>query len=112
MKLILRWLLQAGGLILVGYLIPEIEISSFYIAMIAALLIGLINVTIKPLIIILTLPINILTLGLFTLIINALLFWFISSFVVGFIVGDFVFAFYGALVYSILSWLINGLLKK
>ena len=91
------------------YLVPGIHVSSFYTALLAAVLLGLINAIIKPLLLILTLPVNILTLGLFTLVINAFLFWFASSIVKGFTVDNFTAAFWGALFMSIASWIISFL---
>jgi putative membrane protein len=103
MRLIARWIISALFLILIGHLIPGIEVSGFYIALIAALLLGLVNALVRPLLIFITLPINILTLGLFTLVINGLLFWFVASFVEGFAVAGFWSAFLGALIFSLLS---------
>lgn len=111
MRLLLRWLLNALAIILISYLISSISVSGFYIALMVALILGLVNAVIRPLIIILTLPINILTLGLFVLVINALLFWFVSSFVKGFEVAGFQAAFVGALILSVVSWFSNMLLK-
>lgn len=112
MKLILRWLLGAGALMLIAYYVPGIRVASFYAALVAALILGLINALIRPLIIIFTLPINILTLGLFTLVINALMFWLASSVVKGFFVIGFWPAFWGALLMCVASWVINSLFKK
>lgn len=75
----------------------------------AALVIGLVNALIRPILLLLTLPVNIVTLGLFTLVINGLMFWLASSIVKGFTVTDFSAAFFGALVYWLVSWLVNGL---
>ena len=111
MRLIIRWLLCALALILVAYLIPGIIVADFYIALIAALLLGLLNALIRPFLLLITLPLNILTLGLFTLVINGLLFWFIGSFVQGFQVAGFWAAFWGALVYSILSSIFSHLVR-
>ena len=110
--LIIRWLLNALALIAVASLIPGIEISGLYIALIVALVLGLVNAVLRPLLILLTLPITILTLGLFTLIINGLLFWFVSSFIKGFEVSGFWAAFFGALVMSIFSALINHFVRR
>lgn len=107
--ILLRWVLNALSLIVVAYYIPGISVSSFYIALIVALILGLVNTVIKPILVILTLPINILTLGLFTFVINALLFWFVSSFIEGFEVSGFLSAFAGAFALSLLSWVINSL---
>lgn len=113
MRLLIRWVLNA--LVLMGiayYLVPGITIQSFLSALIAALVLGLINALIKPILIILTLPVNILTLGLFTFVINALLFWFASSLVPGFEVADFASAFWGALFMTIASWIISILFNR
>ena len=112
MKLVMRWLLSAGALMLTAYYIPGIAVTSFYAALVAALILGLINALIRPFIILLTLPINILTLGLFTLVINALMFWLASSVVKGFFVAGFWPAFWGALTMCVVGWVVNSLFKK
>jgi putative membrane protein len=109
MKIILHWLINAIALFLVPFVIPGVHITNFYVALIAVLIIGLINAIIRPILIVLTLPINILTLGLFTLVLNALLFWFASSIVKGFEVSGFGAAFLGALAFWLISWLGNSL---
>lgn len=105
--ILLRWLLNTLILMLVANIVPGVSFSSFWSALITSLIFGLINAIIRPLMIILTLPINILTLGLFTLIINALMFWLASSVVKGFYVANFSAAFWGALVYWLIITLIN-----
>lgn len=110
MYLLARWLISALGLLAAAYLVPGIEISGFYIALIVAVVLGLVNAVIRPVFIILTLPINILTLGLFTFVINGLLFWFVASFIDGFSVSGFWAACFGAVVVSIVSWLGSQLL--
>lgn len=112
MRLITRWLLTALALVSIPYLISGIGIRDFYTALIAALILGLVNALIKPIIMILTLPFNIITLGLFTLVINALMFWFASSIVKGFTVTGFGPAFWGALLMWAFNWFINGLLSR
>jgi putative membrane protein len=113
MRLIIRWVLNAGALMAIAYyLVPGIQISSFYTALIAALVLGLINALIKPILLVLTLPVNIITLGLFTFVINAALFWFASSIVKGFVVADFASAFWGALFLTVASWLVQILFGK
>jgi putative membrane protein len=112
MQLLLRWILNAGTLLVLAYYLPGLEVSGFYAALITALVLGLVNAVIRPLVILLTLPINILTLGLFTFIINALLFWFVSTVVKGFEVAGFWPAFWGALIMSLVSWVLGLLLKK
>lgn len=107
--LILKWIGLALGIMFVGWVIPGITISNFTTALIAAVVIALINVFIKPALVFLTLPINILTLGLFILVINALLFMFMAYLVPGVEINGFLSAFLGALLLSILalglSWL-------
>ena len=112
MKLILRWLISALALMLVAYFVPGIVVNNFYSALIAALILGLINALIRPLLILFTLPINILTLGLFTLVINALMFWLASSIVKGFYVMGFWPAFWGALIMWLVSWMVSSLFAK
>ena len=108
---LLRWLLNTFILMLVAYIVPGIGFASFWSALITSAIFGLINAVIRPLMIILTLPINILTLGLFTLIINALMFWLASTIVKGFDVANFAAAFWGALAYWIIITVINYLFE-
>lgn len=105
MHLLVKWLLVAFSLLLAAYLIPGITVASFYTALIVAALLGIVNIIIKPVLIVLTLPINILTLGLFTFIINGLLFWGLANIVKGFSVSGFWVAVSGALVVSVVSYL-------
>ena len=104
MKLLIRLLINALAILLVAYLVPGVAVTGFYAALIVAVVLGLLNLVIKPLIILLTLPINILTLGLFTFVINALLFWFVGTVVKGFSVDGFIPAFLGALILTIAGW--------
>jgi len=110
MLLILRWILNALALMAVAYLYPGVEVAGFFPALIAALVLGLVNAIIRPILIVLTLPINILTLGLFTFVINALLFWFVAEIIKGFTVSGFMAALIGSLLYSLItlltSWLV------
>lgn len=103
MVLVLKWLALALAIMFVGWIIPGITISNFTTALVAAVVIALINLGIKPILVFLTLPINILTLGIFILVINALLFMFMAYLVPGVEVSGFWSAFLGALVLSILS---------
>ena len=112
MKFILRLLINALAILLVAYLIPGITVSSFWAALIMAVILGIINALISPSVKILTLPISILTLGLFTLVINALMFLLASYFVVGVKIDSFASAFWGALIISIIGFLANQFLKK
>lgn len=108
---LLRWLLNTLVLLLVSYIVPGIEFASFWSALITSLVFGLINALVRPLIILLTLPVNILTLGIFTLIINACMLMLASSIVKGFQVANFTAAFWGALVYWIIVTIINYIEK-
>ena len=110
MRLLLVWLINAIALLALPYLLPSITVDSFPTALIAALILGLVNTFIRPLLILLTLPATLLTLGLFIFVINGLLFWFVGSFVQGFQVAGFWSAFFGAIVYSIISWALSALL--
>ena len=112
MKLLLRWLLSAAALMLLAMYVPGIHITGFYAALIAALIFGLINALIRPIALLLTLPVNILTLGLFTLVINALMFWLASTIVKGFYVAGFWPAFWGALIMWLVAWITNMLLSN
>ncbi len=110
MKLLLVWLINAVALMAVAYLLPGIAVSSFVVALVAALVLGLVNAVIRPILILLTLPATLLTLGLFIFVINGLLFWFVGSFISGFTVMGFWPGVFGAIGYSIVSWAMAGLL--
>lgn len=112
MRLLLRWLLSALALMLIAYYLPGIGVANFYTALVAALVLGLINALIRPVILVFTLPVNILTLGLFTLVVNALLFWLVSTIVKGFVVAGFWPAFWGALIMMMVGWVLHTLLKR
>ncbi len=107
MKLILRWILNAVALMLIQELVSSVKLDSYTAALISAVLLGFVNAIIRPLLILITLPITILTLGLFTLVINALMFWAVPGLVQGFVVPDFWTAFWGALLYSVLTWMVG-----
>lgn len=109
MTLLFIWLLNAVALLVVAYILPGITVASFGSALIAALVLGLLNTLVKPLLILLTLPITIVTLGLFLLVLNALVFWFAGSILKGFQVNGFWWALLGAFVYSIISGLLSRL---
>ncbi|WP_435816332.1 phage holin family protein [Achromobacter xylosoxidans] len=110
MALILVWILNAVALLAVAYLLPGITVASFGSALIAALVLGLVNMLVKPVLVLLTLPITIVTLGLFLIVINALLFWFVGSVLKGFQVNGFWWAVGGAILYSIISALLTKLI--
>ena len=110
--LLLVWILNAVALLVVAYILPGITVASFGSALIAALVLGLLNAVVKPLLILLTLPLTIVTLGLFLLVLNALVFWFAGSILKGFQVDGFWWAVIGAIVYSIVSTALSGLLAS
>jgi putative membrane protein len=112
MHLVIRWLINAAALLALPYLFSSIQVDSVQVALIAALILGLLNALIRPILIILTLPINILTLGLFTFIINGLLFYAVAHLVKGFSVTGFWPAVFGAIVFSIISWALSSLLPS
>ena len=107
MKILVRFLGTVLAVLLAAYVVPGFAVTSFYTAVIVALILGILNITIKPLLVLLTLPLNLLTLGLFTLVINALLLWFIASFVQGFSVSGFIPALLGGLVIAVVGWLLH-----
>ncbi len=110
MKLLFVWILNALALLAVAYFVPDIHVADFLTALIAALVIGLVNMLIKPILVILTLPITILTLGFFILVINGLLFYAVGHWLQGFDVKTLISGIIGALFYSVLSWLLAALL--
>ena len=108
---LVRCFINAIAILLATYLIPGIEVKDTLTILAAAALLGVLNALIRPLFILLTLPINILTLGLFTLIINGLLLWMVSWLIKGFFIQGFWVAVLGALVISLFSWLVNRMIK-
>lgn len=110
MKMLAVWLINAVCLLLVANLVPGIYIDGFVRALVIALALGLVNTFIRPILSLLTLPITVLTLGLFSLVLNGLLFWSVAYFVEGFRVSGFWAAFWGALVYGLVSWLASVML--
>jgi putative membrane protein len=112
MRLLLVWILNAIALIAVAYLFPGVQVQDWKAAAIAALVLGLVNTLVKPVLVILTLPVTIVTLGLFLLVINALLFWAVASMVPGFHVSGFWAAVLGALLYSVIGWLLSMLIPE
>lgn len=108
MKLILIWILNAMAVIAVANFVPGIRVDGFLAALAAAFLLGLVNTLIRPLLLLLTLPVTMLTLGLFIFIINGLLFWLVGSILRGFIVDSFWHGVLGALLYSIFTWALSS----
>ena len=110
MIFILKWLLSAAALLAVAYLYPGVQVTSFTAALIAAAVLGILNTIIKPLLVLLTLPVTIVTLGLFIFVINALMFWAAASLLDGLKVNGFVAALIGSLIYSALQLAIEFVL--
>lgn len=112
MKLICKWLLSAVALLFTAYIYNGVQVSSFPAAMIAAFFIGLLNIFVRPVLIILTLPVTLITLGLFLFVINALMFWAAASMLDGFHVTGFGAALLGSLIYSLLGMVIDSALER
>ncbi len=112
MKLILKWLLSAAALLLVAYVYSGVEVRSFTSALIAAFVIGLLNTIVRPVLVVLTLPVTVITLGLFLFIINALMFWAAASVLDGFQVRNFTAALVGSLMYSVITLVIESALER
>jgi putative membrane protein len=112
MKLIVKWLLSAAALLLVAYIYGGVEVRSFPSALLAAFVIGLLNTVVRPVLVVLTLPVTVLTLGLFLFVINALMFWAASGLLSGFFVQGFVAALIGSLLYSVIGLVIESALER
>jgi len=109
MRLLLAWLINAIALIALPYVVSSITVDSFLTALLVAIVLGFVNAIIRPILVILTLPVTILTLGLFIFVINGLLFWAVGSFWPGFHVNGFWAGVFGAIVYSIISWILSAI---
>lgn len=107
LNIILRLIVLTAGIFLASYLVPGVNVDGYGPAIKAAVLLGVMNLIVKPILIVLTLPINILTLGLFTFILNGIILWFVGYLVAGFAVAGFFSALLGAIVISILSIVLN-----
>ena len=112
MKLICKWLLSATALLALTHLYSGVQVASFSTAMLAALVIGLLNIVLRPLLILLTLPVTLLTLGLFLFVINALIFWASTGLIGGFQVRGFGAALLGSLFYSLAGLVIDSALER
>ncbi len=112
MKLLVKWLLSATALLAIAYLYSGVVVSSFGAALIAAFVIGLFNMILRPVLVLLTLPVTILTLGLFLFVINALMFWAASGVLDGFQVRGFAAALLGSLIYSVLGIVIDSAIER
>ena len=112
MKLIIKWLLSAAALLAVAYLYSGVTVTSFTGALVAAAVLGALNMVVRPLLVLLTLPVTVLTLGLFLFVINALMFWAAAGLVSGLNVNSFGAAMLGSLIYSVLQLAVDFLLER
>lgn len=112
MNILLRWLLSAITLMMVGYLVPGVHVTTLWAALIAALVLGILNAFLRPILLLLTLPVTILSLGFFALVINAGVFLLASTIVKGFTVDSFGAALLGAIVLWLLNWAVSSLTKQ
>lgn len=112
MKLIFKWLLSAAALLFVAYIYDGVALKGYQAALIAAFVIGLLNTLVRPILVILTLPVTVVTVGLFLFVINALMFWAAAYLLDGFNVTGFWAALIGSLIYSVLSMIINSALDS
>ncbi len=112
LKIIVRWLLLAAALLLVAHLYPGVVVQSFGAAMIAAFVLGLLNALLRPLLVLLTLPVTLITLGLFLFVINALMFYFAAQMLDGLQVAGFTAALIGSLIYSLCGMVIDVAMER
>lgn len=112
MRLLLTWLINAAALFALPFLMSSVTVTHIGAALVAALVLGLVNTLIRPVLVLLTLPVTLLSMGLFILVINALLFWAVANLIEGFQVAGFWSAFIAAILYSIISWALSTLLLK
>lgn len=112
LKIIVRWLLLSAALLLVAHLYPGVVVQSFGAAMIAAFVLGLLNTLLRPLLVLLTLPVTLITLGLFLFVINALMFYFAAQMLDGLQVAGFTAALIGSLIYSLCGMVIDVAMER
>ena len=112
MKTLLRWLLLSAALLALAHFYPGVEIKTFQAALIASFVLGLFNAVLRPLLVILTLPVTVITLGLFLFVINAVLFWSTAYVLDGFAVRGFLAALLGSLIYSAAGLVIDAALER
>ena len=112
MKIIVRWLLLAAALLLVAHLYSGVSVQSFTSALIAAFVLGLLNTLVRPILVLLTLPVTLITLGLFLFVINALMFWAAANLLVGLTVTGFTGALVGSLLYSLCGMVIDVAMER
>ena len=110
--ILIRWLISGCGLLLVGYLVPGIEVEGLFFALLAAALLGILNAVVRPVLLLLTLPLTVLTLGLFILVINGLMFMMLAWLLPGIHIQGFWSAFAGALLFGIIGWVTNSFINE
>jgi putative membrane protein len=112
MRLLVTWLINALALLALPYLMHSVTVSDYGTALVAALILGLVNTLLRPVLVLLTLPVTLVSMGLFILVINAFLFWLVAQVVEGFHVASFASAFLAAILYSVISWALSTLILK
>jgi putative membrane protein len=113
MKLLIRLVINMAAILAIAYLFPSLVwVDSVWSALGAAFLLGIVNAVIRPIFILLTLPLTLVTLGLFLLVINALMLWLVAGLIGGFHVGGFWGAFFGAILISLISWVLSRLIRN
>lgn len=112
LKLIAKWLLSASALLFVAYVYSGVQVANYTSALVAVVVIGLLNAVVRPVLVVLTLPVTVVTLGLFLFVINAILFWAAASVLDGFQVRGFVGALVGSLLYTALGMIIESALER
>ena len=110
--ILVRWLVQTAAITIAAYLLDGIHVEGFFSAFFAAVILGILNAFFRPILIIITLPVNILTLGLFTFVINALLLMMVSGVIPGFEVHGFWSAVFGSLIISLVSWFLSSFINE
>jgi putative membrane protein len=112
MRLLITWFINAAALLAIPYIMDSVRIDGFGTALFASLVLGLLNALIRPILLLLTLPVTVLTLGLFIFVLNGLMFWIVANFVKGFHVDGFWPAVGAAFLYSVISWALSSLLLE
>ncbi|MBS1170724.1 MAG: transrane protein [Burkholderiaceae bacterium] len=112
MRLLILWLINAAALLAIPYLMDSVQVASIGSALVAAAILGLVNTLIRPILLVLTLPVTFVTMGLFIFVINGITFWLVAQLVSGFQVAGLWSAIGGALLYSVISWALSTLILK
>ncbi|MFA6603369.1 MAG: phage holin family protein [Patescibacteria group bacterium] len=112
MRLLIRWIIAALAILATAYVLPGVTVSSFFVAMVVAAMLGVVNAFIRPVLLLLTLPINILTLGLFTFVINALMVMLVANIVPGYKIASFWWALAFSLLLSLIMNVLDGVLER